>query len=135
MDMVRFRTWWVNTCSSRRNQFLLTFLGFLIVASTSLLAFFHPIGAMAQICLLAAVWLHDQPWSHMAALAAFILFSLFNMLVFIVAILFVLNELRKILDRRRYKKLQKIAKMTPQEIAGIQNDKPEVEVIIKGVRR
>lgn len=132
MDIIQFRTWWVNLCSTKKNRLIITFIGLLVVASTSLLAFFHPLGAMAQICLLAAVWMYDQPWSHLAAIAAFILFALFSMIFFIMAIFIFLYYLKILLDRLRLKRLKKIAQKTPREIAGIQNDEPEVEIIIKG---
>ncbi len=132
MDMFQFRTWWVNLCSDKRRRLIITVIGFLVVASTSLLAFFHPLGAMAQLCLLAAVWMHDQPWSHLAAIAAFVLFALFSMIFFIIAIFILLFYFKKLLDRLRLKRLKKIAQMTPRDIAGIQNDEPEVEVIIRG---
>jgi predicted membrane protein len=114
---------------------MLTILGMLVLFSTSVLAFFHPFGAIAQLCLLAAVWFYRQPWSHMAAIASLFFFAMINWLVFILLMYLILREFLHYLEKRRINKLKKLAKMTPQQIAGISKDEPAIEVIMRGEKK
>jgi len=92
------------------------------------------LGVIAQTLLFIAVWLYYQPWSHILALAAFVLFALYNMIIFIIFICLLLYLLYQWLEMRRRKKILEIAKKTPAELAGIRNQKPELEIVIKGRR-